>query len=111
MLPTWVSPKKTWEGAVGGLAGAVVVAVAFRAADLVTLAWVHVVVIALLGSIVGQVGDLFESRLKRSVGAKDSGTILPGHPRGTTVPPKIGRRTPRVGSSLRWDLPRHRLQG
>ena len=73
-----ISPKKTWEGFAGG----VIVAVA--------LAWllsgwfgvvsgIHWVVIALIVSVVGTYGDLVESMLKRSVGVKDSGNIMPGH--------------------------------
>lgn len=74
-----VSPKKTWEGAVGGALGALAVAVALRVAFMPFLAWADVLVVALLCGVLSQVGDLAESRLKRSVGVKDSGTLLPGH--------------------------------
>lgn len=75
-----VSPKKTWEGAIGGAIGAVLVAVVLRLTLLDgVLSWVDTVVVALICGVVGQLGDLAESKLKRSVGAKDSGNILPGH--------------------------------
>lgn len=78
-LAPLISPKKTWEGAVGGAVGALLVAVVLKLTVLAFLAWPHVVAMALICGIVSQVGDLAESRLKRSVGAKDSGTLLPGH--------------------------------
>ncbi len=75
-----VSPKKTWEGAVGGAAGALLVAVGLKATLLAgVLSWPSVLVVALICGAVSQFGDLFESKLKRSVGAKDSGNMLPGH--------------------------------
>ena len=43
------------------------------------LAWPHVIAFALICGVVSQIGDLAESQIKRSVGAKDSGTLLPGH--------------------------------
>src|SRR4029078_1054346 len=73
-----VSPKKTVEGAVTGLAGSVI-------AGAVRGAWVrqepltNVFVIAAVTAIAGQIGDLAESVLKRSAGVKDSSSILPGH--------------------------------
>ena len=74
-----VSPKKTWAGAWGGLAGSVlgVAALKLIAADWLT--WVDVLALAIPGSILGQMGDLAESLIKRSVGVKDSGALLPGH--------------------------------
>lgn len=74
-----ISPKKTWEGAVGGGLGAVLAAGVLKLTLLGFLAWPHVLVMALICGVVSQVGDLVESRIKRSVGAKDSGTLLPGH--------------------------------
>lgn len=74
-----ISPKKTWEGAIGGAVAAVVVAVVLKKLLLGFLAWPHVIVLALICGVVSQLGDLAESQLKRSVGAKDSGTLLPGH--------------------------------
>lgn len=75
-----VSPGKTWEGALGGLVGANVATLGFGSAFLLPeLAVGHAVILGILGSLAGQVGDLFESMLKRSHGVKDSGNLLPGH--------------------------------
>src|SRR5580693_846814 len=72
-----LSPKKTWEGAVGGFVGSLLVGVAFSK-------WIGVpmgqmLAMAAVGNVAGQVGDLLESAYKRSAGVKDSGTLLPGH--------------------------------
>ncbi len=74
-----VSPNKTWEGAAGGVAGALLVAVGLKLTVLGFMAWPHVVAVALICGILGQVGDLAESKLKRSVKVKDSSMLLPGH--------------------------------
>ncbi len=74
-----VSPGKTWEGAVGGLAGAVLAAVGLGAVLGLEVASVHLVVLGLLVGVAGQAGDLAESWLKRQAGAKDSGALIPGH--------------------------------
>ena len=74
-----ISPKKTWEGTIGGgvLAIATVTLVgyyAFHMQDVVSL-----LVISAIAAIIGTTGDLFESKLKRLAGVKDSGKIMPGH--------------------------------
>ena len=73
-----ISPKKTWEGFIGGIlctqGSAYLLGMYFT--DLAPIHW-HIV--ALLISIFGTLGDLVESMLKRSLGVKDSGNILPGH--------------------------------
>ena len=74
-----VSPKKTWAGAWGGLAGSLVGVAALKLISAHWLSWLDVVLIAIPGGILGQLGDLTESLLKRSVGVKDSGALLPGH--------------------------------
>jgi len=74
-----VSPKKSIEGAIGGLAGSVGGALLARLLLYPELAVGHAVAVALLLGILGQAGDLFESMIKRSCGVKDSGTIFPGH--------------------------------
>ena len=74
-----VSPKKTWAGAIGGMLGSVLAVVLLKEVHLHQLTWIDVVLIGVPGSILGQMGDLAESLLKRSVGVKDSGALLPGH--------------------------------
>jgi phosphatidate cytidylyltransferase len=74
-----ISPNKTWEGTLGGLAAAAVVAVALKGTVLEMVAWPHIGALALLGGGVSQIGDLMESQLKRSTGADDSSALLPGH--------------------------------
>ena len=74
-----LSPKKTVEGAVGGLLGAVGAAAVVKAFLLPSVSWPAALVYFFLAAAVGQAGDLFESSLKRSAGVKDSGELLPGH--------------------------------
>ncbi|MFQ5586287.1 MAG: phosphatidate cytidylyltransferase [Thermodesulfobacteriota bacterium] len=74
-----VSPKKTIEGALGGLVGGVGVSIAFHYSIFNDRSVVELGILAFLLSLVGQTGDLFESMIKRSAGAKDSGFIVPGH--------------------------------
>lgn len=78
LLPS-VSPKKTWEGAIGGLLGAIAIIAAFKMTALPVLGWIDVAVLVVCCGVAGPLGDLFVSRLKRSVGAKDTGSWLPGH--------------------------------
>jgi phosphatidate cytidylyltransferase len=74
-----VSPKKTWAGAYGGLAGSLLGVAVLKLAFADWLSWLDVVLIAIPGGILGQMGDLAESLIKRAVGVKDSGALLPGH--------------------------------
>ena len=75
-----VSPKKTIQGAVGGLLGATIATVGLGHFWLIPdLPIIHGVALGILGSMAGQIGDLVESMIKRTYGAKDSGAILPGH--------------------------------
>ena len=73
-----ISPKKTWEGTIGGVALAVTVITIcgylFFKADVLQL-----ILITTVACIAGILGDLFESKLKRMAGIKDSGNIMPGH--------------------------------
>jgi phosphatidate cytidylyltransferase len=73
-----ISPKKTWEGTIGGaILCIVVVALLGKWADVFTVrTWIF---IAGIVAIFGVGGDLFESKLKRMAGVKDSGSIMPGH--------------------------------
>ena len=72
-----ISPKKTWEGTAGG-AVLCVVAMAFIGKAL-GLSYVSAGFIAGIAAVTGTVGDLFESKLKRMAGVKDSGSFMPGH--------------------------------
>lgn len=74
-----ISPGKTIEGAIGGVAANIVVAFVFKALFLPELSNLTLLVFAPFAGIVGQLGDLFESELKRTSQVKDSGGILPGH--------------------------------
>lgn len=74
-----VSPKKTWAGAWGGIAGSVLGVVILKVFFATWLEWCDVFALAIPGGILGQMGDLAESLIKRSVGVKDSGSLLPGH--------------------------------
>jgi phosphatidate cytidylyltransferase len=74
-----VSPKKTVEGSIGGLAVAVAWAVVGHFWYLRSMGLVHAIVLAIVAAFLGQMGDLGESLIKRSTGIKDSGQILPGH--------------------------------
>jgi phosphatidate cytidylyltransferase len=74
-----LSPSKTVEGAVGGVAGGVLAALATRALGLPSLPLSHALLLGGLGAALGIAGDLAESLLKRWAGVKDSGTLFPGH--------------------------------
>lgn len=74
-----VSPAKTIEGLVGGLVAAILVAIATRAAFHVSITLLDAVAIGSIAALFGTAGDLCESLLKRSVGAKDSSQLIPGH--------------------------------
>ncbi len=77
-MAPYVSPGKTWEGAVGGLVLAVVASAAVTGA---IHPWTpgKAAVLGLLVGVVAPVGDLCESLLKRDLGLKDMGSLLPGH--------------------------------
>jgi phosphatidate cytidylyltransferase len=72
-----VSPNKTWAGAIGGFGASLVIALGFAALDL-GQTWPLLMLAAVL-SVVAQLGDLFESAVKRRFGVKDSSHIIPGH--------------------------------
>jgi phosphatidate cytidylyltransferase len=72
-----ISPGKTWEGTIAGVFGAIIVSLLFTL--LIPISYWQAIVLGLLVSIFGQLGDLVESLLKRNTGVKDSGKLVPGH--------------------------------
>ena len=78
-----ISPGKTWEGAVAGVLGAMLVSLFFLLPTPLSLSmylnWWQALLLGLLVSVFGQLGDLAESLLKRNMRVKDSGTLIPGH--------------------------------
>jgi len=78
LLAAKISPKKTVEGGIAGLAGSVI-AGALLGPWLLAEPWGSAALISGVTAIAGQIGDLSESALKRSAGVKDSSSILPGH--------------------------------
>jgi phosphatidate cytidylyltransferase len=83
LMPS-VSPGKTMSGAVGGIVASVVVAwvyatFALRPGAQLALSGIGVVIFGVFISVAAQVGDLFESLLKREAGVKDASNLLPGH--------------------------------
>jgi phosphatidate cytidylyltransferase len=74
-----VSPKKSWEGAIGSVLGSVLFGVLYLGHFMPQIAWWNVTLMAVLANIAGQFGDLAESAMKRGAGVKDSGSLLPGH--------------------------------
>jgi phosphatidate cytidylyltransferase len=72
-----LSPKKSWEGTIASILGALLVAMVFARFLMVPLP--HLLAMAAAGNVAGQAGDLLESAYKRSAGVKDSGSLLPGH--------------------------------
>ncbi len=83
-----ISPGKTWEGAIAGVFGAIIISLFFTLPKLFTIPnplylqdfryW-QAILLGLLVSVFGQLGDLVESLLKRNMGVKESGKLIPGH--------------------------------
>jgi phosphatidate cytidylyltransferase len=78
MAPT-LSPNKTWEGAAGGVATSVLTALLLVPLLGLPVSYGAAVVLGLVGGVLGLVGDLAESFIKRQVAIKDLGALLPGH--------------------------------
>ena len=76
-LAPHLSPNKTWEGSIGSMMGSLLVAWAFS--YWIRMPVLHLLAMAAIGNVAGQMGDLLESAYKRSAGVKDSGGLLPGH--------------------------------
>lgn len=74
-----ISPGKTWSGAAGGTAGGVAAGLVVAAFLAQPTGWLKLGAAALVLSIIAQIGDLFESAVKRRFGVKDSSTLIPGH--------------------------------
>lgn len=74
-----ISPKKTIEGFVGGIVIAVIFAVGMQMIYPFMNGYISLILITIFASVIGQMGDLVESAIKRHYGVKDSGNILPGH--------------------------------
>ncbi|CEJ74474.1 phosphatidate cytidylyltransferase [[Clostridium] sordellii] len=76
LIPS-ISPKKTIEGSIGGILGSTICCVAFG--YVFNLGIAHMILVGSIGSVVAQLGDLFASAIKRYVGIKDYGKLIPGH--------------------------------
>jgi phosphatidate cytidylyltransferase len=72
-----LSPKKTWAGLGGGMVGAAVISTIYAAVYLP--GWLGLALVAMALAVIAQLGDIFESALKRTYKVKDSGTLIPGH--------------------------------
>ena len=73
-----LSPKKTWEGAIGGTLGSIICCGLFGYLVMPEI-WVHCLAIGCIGAILSQCGDLTASAYKRKMGIKDYGKLIPGH--------------------------------
>ena len=78
LAPT-ISPGKTWEGAIAGFLVGGVAAVVLTQGFGLDVSWYLAAALGLTVSVAAQLGDLAESMIKRGVGAKDAGSLVPGH--------------------------------
>jgi len=74
-----ISPNKTWEGAVGGVLGGMAAVVVLALILGLDIGYAKLVFIGFMVGLFAQLGDLAESKLKRSTGVKESGNLIPGH--------------------------------
>lgn len=74
-----ISPKKTIEGVIGGLLGGAVAALLYNYFLSMGISALETVILSVIIGVIGVIGDLAESLLKRAAGVKDSGTLIPGH--------------------------------
>jgi phosphatidate cytidylyltransferase len=78
MAPT-ISPGKTWEGGFGGLVGVIVVVIVLALLLDVDISYSEMVLLGFLIAVFAQLGDLAESKIKRSMGVKEASNLIPGH--------------------------------
>ncbi len=78
LAPT-ISPNKTVQGAAGGLMGSLIAAVIAHVWYLPSVSWIGALGLGFVGGVAAQVGDLFESLIKRGFSIKDSSQLIPGH--------------------------------
>jgi len=78
-LSMLVSPGKTIEGTIGLVVGSVSGSLIFSYLFFPDVSSMHIFIISFVGSIIGQLGDLCESAIKRNYGLKDASSLLPGH--------------------------------
>jgi phosphatidate cytidylyltransferase len=74
-----LSPKKTWEGSIGGFVGAILTAIGVASLFGLPISLLTTIGLGAVAGILGPIGDLAESQIKRQLGVKDAGSILPGH--------------------------------
>ena len=74
-----VSPKKSWEGAIFGFIFSVGALILAKVLVLNFLSWINIIIIGIIIGVIGQIGDLVESLLKRDSEVKDSSSLIPGH--------------------------------
>ena len=78
-LAPQISPSKTWEGGLGAVGGSLAGSLIFKGLFFSQLPMVHALALGVGIGVIGQLGDLFESLIKRSAKVKDSGMLIPGH--------------------------------
>lgn len=78
-IAPYISPKKSWEGTIAGVAGAIIASTVLVYLFKLPVNFWEVIVLGLCISVAGQLGDLVKSLFKRNMAVKDSGNILPGH--------------------------------
>jgi phosphatidate cytidylyltransferase len=101
-----VSPKKTIVGSIGGLIASLGALTVAKLWYFPSLSWLDCILIAVPANVLGQMGDLCESMLKRSVGVKDSGVLLPGHGGLLDRVDALLFTAPYVYCYARWCFPR-----
>jgi phosphatidate cytidylyltransferase len=78
-LAPLISPAKTWEGTIAGIFGGIIGSLIIVAIFSLPVSYAQAIILGILVSIFGQLGDLAESLLKRNMGVKESGNLMPGH--------------------------------